>query len=278
MHNSNDESTLKSILKATSIVNPPIIDRITPTPHAQCNLTAVADTGASSHYVRDEDKMHVVETPPSSPGPLVTLPNAETAQATSEAFIPLSNQLSKQAQTGHILPALKSSSLLSMGQLCDDGCDVVFRKQSLHLLKDTKAMDCFLKTQHCILNGKRNLSNRLWDITLNTKSDAPHHSIVLPTPHAGIYPSRNKPPPRPELKRQRQRKQQCRPDLFSDFQAMDLYLSTQECTHLVEQQLKQDRNKSIPKQYHNPFQGLNTLIDENMTDKYTTCKVSHTAN
>ena len=183
------------MLPSISIVNPPQCKN-SPSITAHCTVTAVADTGASSHYLRDEDKDHAVTIPSVTPGPEVTLPNAENVQATTTAIIPLSKQLSPEAQTGHVLPALKSSSLLSMGKFCDDGCDVVFRKNTMHLLKDPSAMDKFLKTQTSILDGQRNLKNNLWDITLANIKDAPHHSIVLPRSHAGLYPTRhaNTPP------------------------------------------------------------------------------------
>ena len=42
--------------------------------------------------------------------------------------LPLLNKLSKQAQEAMILKNLKIPSLVSMGELCDDVCTVVFTK------------------------------------------------------------------------------------------------------------------------------------------------------
>ena len=54
------------------------------------------------------------------------------------------------------MPQLKSSSSISLGQLCDDGCNVLLNKKDLKVFKDTKL----------ILKGCRNLSDGLWDIPI----------------------------------------------------------------------------------------------------------------
>ena len=64
-------------------------------------------------------------------GPTVTLPDSRQVGATKSAQLPLSNKLSLDAQKGHVLPDLTSSTLVSAGKLCDDGCDVVFRKDKV---------------------------------------------------------------------------------------------------------------------------------------------------
>ena len=65
-------------------------------------------------------------------------------------------KLSSIAQTGHVMHDLHSSSLLSAGQLCDDNCVVVLNKTSAHVYKNNKQL----------LQGTRNLSDRLWDIQI----------------------------------------------------------------------------------------------------------------
>ena len=68
----------------------------------------------------------------------------------------LSNQLSKVAQAAMILPSLKSASLISMEQLCDDGCKVVLDQHDLTVVKNYSV----------ILQGMRNKSDGLWDIPI----------------------------------------------------------------------------------------------------------------
>ena len=79
-------------------------------------------------------------------------------QATHEATIPLSTSLSTDAQTGHILDNLKTGSLISIGQLCDDDCIALFGKYNLKIFKDGQI----------IVRGTRNPSNGLWNIPLHS--------------------------------------------------------------------------------------------------------------
>ena len=55
-----------------------------------------------------------------------------------------------------ILPGLHSSNLISLGQLCDDGCSVLLSSSTLSAIKDNKV----------ILRGYRNPSDGLWDIPI----------------------------------------------------------------------------------------------------------------
>jgi len=77
--------------------------------------------------------------------------------------------LSEKARTTHIFPTLASGSLLSIGQLCDEGCTATFTKNKLYIYKQGKI----------ILQGQRsNLTNKLW--TLNDqKPEKQCHSLNL---------------------------------------------------------------------------------------------------
>jgi len=152
-------------------------------------IKAVLDSGASSHFVREEDEPYVLNVTPHN-GPTVTLPDATKIQSTKPSVLPLSSDLTLKAQTGNILPDLKSSTLVSAGQLCDDNCDIVFRKEQVHVLKNNKAMDNFLKTQHSLLDGNRNHINKLWNVSLpRVKTTIQANNCHLPTSHPSIYPA-----------------------------------------------------------------------------------------
>ena len=94
--------------------------------HLQTTLSAnppplcKADSGASKHYIRelDEDLLDNVVV---DDGPAVTLPDKSILKSNKSGFIPVP-QLSQKARQAHIIPGLTNSSLLSMGQLCDDNC------------------------------------------------------------------------------------------------------------------------------------------------------------
>ena len=51
---------------------------------------------------------------------------------------------------------LRSATLLSVGQLCDDKCTIVLDKQNATIYKNNKV----------VLSGVRNLQDGLWDIKL----------------------------------------------------------------------------------------------------------------
>ena len=161
-HQDNVNDTINYL---TTMPSSPTINNITsaiatPTsPTKEC-VTAVHDSGASALYIREEDEDCVTNVVPHI-GPLVTLPNAEKVQSSKKSLLPLSPHLSIQGQTGHILPELKSSTLISTGQLCDDGCDVVYRENTVHVLKNKIAMDNFLSSQKSILTGQQNRVNNL---------------------------------------------------------------------------------------------------------------------
>ena len=107
---------------------------------------AIFDCGASYNYVRDQDKYCVTHIELHR-SPLLPLPDTKQIRSTEKSVLPLSPDLTLQAQSAHILPDLKSSTLISVGQLCDDECDLVFGTDSVRVLKDRQAMNKFLSTQ-----------------------------------------------------------------------------------------------------------------------------------
>ena len=81
-------------------------------------------------------------------GPDVTLPDSSQIHATQQGKILLPSSLSKEASTVVVLPSLKNSSLISLGQLCDDDYRVILNKKKLYVEKDDKL----------VLEGNRNLT------------------------------------------------------------------------------------------------------------------------
>ena len=90
-------------------------------------IIAKGDSGATSHYWREQDKK-CLQNIEITPGPTVTLPNNTTITSTARGRLPLHDSLSREATTTAILPNLHSSSLISLGQLCDDDCQVLLNK------------------------------------------------------------------------------------------------------------------------------------------------------
>ena len=117
-------------------------------------VIAKADSGASNHYwmIKDQrilkDLLHKI-------GPTVFLPNNQSITSNATGHLPIPS-LSSSSTTAHILPGLKNSSLLSLGQLCDDGCIVHLTKSTIHVFKN----------DNLVLHGLRNHNDGLWDVPL----------------------------------------------------------------------------------------------------------------
>ena len=136
---------------------------------------AKGDSAASSHYWRDQDKT-VLNNIKNCIGPSVLLPNNELISSTSRGQLPLSSDLSNAAKTAMILPKLTSSSLISLGQLCDDDCAILLNKNTLLAIKNNKI----------ILKGTRNPHDKLWDIPIQKQSITPNNYATSPI-HPAIY-------------------------------------------------------------------------------------------
>ena len=125
-----------------------------PQPSSTC-IIAKADSGASRHYLRDCDK-DVLLHPTPTDGPTVYLPDMSTVSATSKGSLPLPH-LSPAAIEAHVFNNLPSSSLISLGQLCDDNCTILLNKHMLQIFKNNNQ----------ILNLICNKTDGLWDIKLH---------------------------------------------------------------------------------------------------------------
>ena len=82
------------------------------------------DSAATNHYIRPQDQACLTDIK-NYTGPSVLLPDADAIPPSHQGSLNLHKNLSLEASIGTVLPKLKSSSLLSMGQLCDDNCVVV---------------------------------------------------------------------------------------------------------------------------------------------------------
>ena len=127
---------------------------------------SIADSGASSHYLHPKYKHKCTNIIPASTGPTVQIANGELAQGTIKVAIPLPSELILSDQTGHLLKNLKTGTLFSIGQFCDNDCTALFSKYHLSIFKNGKA----------IIQGYRNTKNELWEISISPTN---HWSIPL---------------------------------------------------------------------------------------------------
>jgi len=139
-------------------------------------VLAKGDSGATSHYIRIEDTERCLDNIRPYQGSSVMLPDAGTITPTLKGQLRLSKELSSQALRATALPALKSSSLISLGQLCDDDCTVILNKKKLLAVKNDKI----------ILEGHRNYLDGLWDIPIQ-KTRLQQDNYINPAHHGLQY-------------------------------------------------------------------------------------------
>ena len=84
------------------------------------------------------------------------LQNCETITSIKHDFLTNCSNLSNAAKKAHIFRDLHTSSLISLGQLCDVNCQVFLDKDRFIVLKD----------QDVIMVGHRNHNDGLGDIPL----------------------------------------------------------------------------------------------------------------
>ena len=113
---------------------------------------AITDSGCTIHFLGANtpctNKLATTN------GILVGFPDGSNMQAMHTALLPFP-QLSLAARRANIFPALQNRSLISIGQLCDDGFFATFRKEHLTLVK-----------QDITITGNRNTSNGIYHIDL----------------------------------------------------------------------------------------------------------------
>ena len=95
-------------------------------------------------------------------GPKVAIANGKTITPQSKAHLNLSKRLSLQATKSYTFDDLKTGSLLSLGQLCDDDCIAIFTKYDVDIIKDGKIIIKVKRTQ-----------NKLWSVPLPTPKASP---------------------------------------------------------------------------------------------------------
>ena len=142
-----------------------IDNQLTVIPPKPSTIVLKADTGASKNYIKPNEIHILSNTENTNNGPRVNLPDGSTINTIGTGILPLNALLSKIAQTGNVLKGLTNSSLLSIGQLCDDNCIAIFSKFRLRIYKNGKLL----------LTGIRNWTDGLWDVVVPQI----HHNINM---------------------------------------------------------------------------------------------------
>jgi hypothetical protein len=118
--------------------------------------TAILVSGCTSDFLSaaapcsDKQAVHV---------PLNVIMHKGTTIQSSHTCNLLLAGLPPQAWQAHILPGILHNSLISVGQLCDNGCSVTFTHDQVTVSKDKK----------CVMQGSRDPKSRLWRVNLKQK-------------------------------------------------------------------------------------------------------------
>jgi hypothetical protein len=86
------------------------------------------------------------------------MPNGTTIQSSHTCDLLLTD-LPPLARQAHILQGLVNNSLISVRQLCDNGCNVTFTQEQVTVSKNGK----------CVMYGSRDLRSRLWRVDLKQR-------------------------------------------------------------------------------------------------------------
>jgi hypothetical protein len=132
------------------------------------------DSGYTGHFLLvNEPCLNKVQ----SRTPLtVRLPNGATMESSHTADLDIP-ELSSAASKAHVFPGMVDHSLLSVGQLCDEGYIVTFKQDTVTICNSGNSQ---------IVSGPRDLNTRLWRINLKQA----HNHIPQPIVN-NVYELRN---------------------------------------------------------------------------------------
>ena len=127
----------------------------------------IADSGSTAHFCTTS--AHVINQRPANPPIGIKNPNGTVMYSTHEAELDITS-LPLAARRVHIVPALSTFSLISIGQLCDSGCQVTFDANSVTVSHNTQI----------VLSGQRDTATGLWHLNLADPLPPPmeHHSYA----------------------------------------------------------------------------------------------------
>ena len=116
----------------TTSANPPIFNLNTNTNKSSNN--GIPDTAATRHYIT-EATLPICNNVENTEGPYVAVADGQVLAPTKKALLPLSKHLTSKARVAYSFNNLKSGTLISIGQLCDDECVAIFTKYNVKILK-----------------------------------------------------------------------------------------------------------------------------------------------
>jgi hypothetical protein len=147
----------------------------TPPPLLKPHETAIVDSGCTGHFllVNAPCLNKVKSRNPST----VRLPNGATMESSRTAELNIL-ELNTAASILHVFPGMANHSLLSVGQLCNEGYIVTFKNDSVTICDPEEFQ---------IISGARDLDTGLWRINLRKDNQQLQQAVAN-----NVYELRNK--------------------------------------------------------------------------------------
>jgi hypothetical protein len=122
------------------------------------SFVAIANTGCTGHYI--SSTIPFINQEPTRNSNSVQVPNGSTMQSTHTVQLNLPN-CSPHACQAHLFPGM-TASLISISQLCNDGCTAIFTDTSVNILKGSRV----------IMSGNRT-REKLWTLDIQRQIGSP---------------------------------------------------------------------------------------------------------
>jgi len=142
------------------------------------------DSAASDSYIRQED-YHILKNLVPYQGQAVTFPDDDKIKPSHQGILLLHKKISQRAKTSTVLPKLKSSSLVSVGKICDDNVHVIFDKNTVYVIPFNKNISTIVNDSKPLLTGNRNRYDNLYDI--EREDETIQNNFQTPASHLGLY-------------------------------------------------------------------------------------------
>ena len=132
-------------------------------------FTRIIDTGTSHHNLALGDGNPKDYVPYATNAPQVMIPNGTNISACAKYNLQLPN-VSEQASSTDILLTFKHS-LISVGQLCDDGCTATFSKHGCTI---------YNKNKKPVITGSQNPTTGLYEQDMTIQKTKHHPKYKIP--------------------------------------------------------------------------------------------------
>lgn len=97
-------------------------------PSQRNSIVAKLDSRATGNYTRLKDAHILKHRSKIKNGPAVNLPDSSITTSSEDDFLPISSKLLDRAIHAYTFSGITNSTLIFVGKLCNDDCEVLFTK------------------------------------------------------------------------------------------------------------------------------------------------------